>query len=146
MCNGDNGAIVIVTSGGTGSLQYSIDGGASFGASPTFSTGDGSYSIVVEDANGCQSTGNATINEPQGISFNTTSTNANCGVSDGSLTINGSGGTGTLVYSIDGGANFQAANTFTGLSSGTYSIVVQDDNGCQENGLAIFWNRRKFNL
>ena len=134
LCNGDNGTIVIVTSGGTGSLQYSIDGGASFGASPTFSTGDGSYSIVVEDANGCQSTGNATINEPQGISFNTTSTNANCGVSDGSLTINGSGGTGTLVYSIDGGANFQAANTFTGLSSGTYSIVVQDDNGCQENG------------
>ena len=134
LCNGNNGSIVIITSGGTGSLQYSIDGGASFGASPTFNTGDGIYSIIVEDANGCQATGNATVTEPQAISFNTTSTNANCGVMDGSLTINGSGGTGTLVYSIDAGVNFQSANSFSGLSSGTYNIVVQDDNGCQVTG------------
>ena len=134
LCYGNNGSIVILTSGGTGSLQYSIDGGISFGSSPTFNTAAGNYSIVVEDANGCQVTSSAIINEPQAISFTTTSTNENCGVMDGSLTINGSGGTGTLVYSIDGGINFQSTNTFNGLSSGTYNIVVQDDNGCQFNG------------
>jgi hypothetical protein len=35
------------------------------------------------------------------------------------------------MYSIDGGANFEASGLFTGLSVGFYSIVVIDSDGCQ---------------
>ena len=36
-----------------------------------------------------------------------------------------------LSYSIDGGNTFQNTNTFSGLSSGSYSVLVEDVNGCQ---------------
>ncbi len=134
LCFGDDGILIIQVNGGTGNIQYSIDGGATFGSSSSFTAPSGNYSIVIEDDNSCQNSSNATINDPQAVSFSATSTNENCGVSDGSITINGSGGTGPFVYSIDGGTTFQAANTFNGLSSGTYQIVVQDDNGCQAIG------------
>jgi len=137
LCYGGNGSIVIITSGGTGMLQYSIDGGNNFGASASFNTPSGNYSIVVEDANGCQVVGNTVLNDPQIISFTTTSTGENCGAMDATITINGSGGTGSLIYSINGGTNFQTTGSFTGLSSGSYNIVVQDDNGCQVTGTEI---------
>lgn len=45
---------------------------------------------------------------------------------NGIITINATGGTGTLVYSIDGGETFQTSNVFTGLFAGTYDLVVKD--------------------
>jgi hypothetical protein len=52
------------------------------------------------------------------------------GMSNGSITINGSGGIMPYLYSIDGGDTFQASNLFAGLDAGLYNVVVQDDNGC----------------
>jgi gliding motility-associated-like protein len=131
LCFGDDGIIIIQISGGTGTMQYSIDGGITFGGSPSFTAQAGNYSIVVEDGNGCQTNSSTTINEPQAISFTSTVTNENCGVVDGSITINGSGGTGAFIYSIDAGISFQSNNLFNGLTSGTYNLVVEDANGCQ---------------
>jgi len=45
---------------------------------------------------------------------------------NGSITINATGGTGTYEYSIDDGATWQASNTFTALSSTTYSLRVRN--------------------
>ncbi len=60
-----------------------------------------------------------------------TSTNPLCnGSSDGSITVNASGGNGALQYSRDGGANFQSSNVFTNLPAGFYNIVVKDGSGC----------------
>lgn len=51
-CNG-TGRIVITGSGGTGVYQYSIDGGATFGSSNTFSSlSNGTYYIAVRDSLG----------------------------------------------------------------------------------------------
>lgn len=132
-CSSGTGSITITASGGTGSLQYSIDGGSNFQAGGSF-TGltSGTYNIVVEDANSCQVTGSETITIPTAITVSTSSTDENCGNSDGTLTISASGGTGALQYSIDGGTTFQGSGSFTGLANNTYNIVVEDANGCQE--------------
>ena len=55
--------ITIIASGGTGALEYSIDGGASFQSNNVFTTtqGGGSYDIVVRDANGCIDGNNETL-------------------------------------------------------------------------------------
>ncbi|MBW8049745.1 MAG: T9SS type A sorting domain-containing protein [Cytophagales bacterium] len=53
-----------------------------------------------------------------------------CGASDGTITITASGGTLPLQYSIDGGSTFFGSGIFTGLSTGNYSVVVFDSNGC----------------
>ena len=50
--------------------------------------------------------------------------------SDGQISISAWGGTGTLQYSADNGATFQTSNVISGLSAGTYQVVVKDANGC----------------
>ena len=54
---------------------------------------------------------------------------ATCGQDNGSVTFEASGGTGTLEFSLDGGA-FQPNNQVTGVSIGTHKAVVKDVNGC----------------
>jgi hypothetical protein len=44
--------------------------------------------------------------------------------------INIAGGKAPLQYSKDGGATFQASPNFTGLSGGTYNMVIKDATGC----------------
>jgi len=133
-CNGaNNGDITINANGGTGTLQYSIDNGVTYQSSNSFSNlSPGSYNIVVQDANGCTTTATANITEPTAVVISGTPvTDVNCnGANNGSITINANGGTGTLLYSIDNGATYQAGNTFSSLSPGSYNIVVQDANGC----------------
>jgi len=65
---------------------------------------------------------------PPELSLVATST-ASCNQNDGSLTAVGTGGTGNLLYSIDGGPG-QASTTFNDLAAGSYLIAVTDDNGC----------------
>lgn len=54
--------------------------------------------------------------------------NTPCQAVSGSITVNASGSSG-YTYSINGGS-FQASNTFTGLNTGVYNIIVKDANGC----------------
>lgn len=140
-CASGTGTITITASGGTGTLQYSIDGGSTFQASNTFSgVSAGTYSLVVQDANGCTTNGSETVTAPAAISITTNSTNATCGASDGTLTISATGGTGAYQYSIDGGSTFQGSGNFTGLAANTYNIVVKDANNCQQTSTGIVSN------
>ena len=62
--------------------------------------------------------------------INTSTTPSNCGVNDGTFTINSvDGGQSAYSFSLDGG-NFQAGNVFNSLSGGAHSLTVQDANGC----------------
>ncbi len=56
-CSGqDDGAIAISATGGTGSLEYSTDGGDTFSSSATFgSLAQGDYIVQVKDGNECAS-------------------------------------------------------------------------------------------
>lgn len=56
-------------------------------------------------------------------------TNASCGVSDGSVTLEATGGDGNYTYSISGSGDQEAAE-FTGLAAGNYEFSVTDGNGC----------------
>ena len=56
-------------------------------------------------------------------------TNPTCSFANGSFTIGGNGGTAPYTFSNNGGA-FQASGTFSNLSAGNNSIIIQDANGC----------------
>ena len=131
-CNGGNdGEVTVSANGGTAGYTYSIDGGT-FGANNTFSgLAAGNYTLTVQDANNCTSTTTVSITEPTPVSVSTNSiAHVNCaGGSDGSASINSTGGTGSHTYSLDGGA-FSTNNIFSGLAAGNYTVTVQDDNGC----------------
>ncbi|MCB0522669.1 MAG: hypothetical protein H6577_10810 [Lewinellaceae bacterium] len=53
-----------------------------------------------------------------------TVTQPTCGTPTGTIVVNATG-TGTLEYSIDDGATYQASSTFSGLAAGSYSIKVR---------------------
>ena len=97
----------------------------------------GTYDIYLIDDGGCTDTITLTVvetNAPVITSIDVTG--SSCGQSDGSITINATGGLAPLEYSIDGGANFQLSNFFDGHPAGVYSIVVRDDAGCETTGSA----------
>jgi hypothetical protein len=132
-CSSNNGAIMAVATGGSGSgYVYSMDG-ITFVTSGVFSgLSAGTKFIVIKDGNGCKNTVSGVIVSAGGPSIvSSTSQNVSCnGGNDGTITISSvSGGTGTILYSKDG-ITFQTSNSFTGLTAGIYNVQVRDANNC----------------
>jgi hypothetical protein len=125
------GSVTIYAAGGTGTMAYSING-INYQSSNVFSKlGAGVYMVYVRDAGHCMATSTFTLVEPPEILImNTGILNVTCnGSSNGALTINAIGGTGTLKYSLDG-INYQTGNSFNGLNGGLYTVFVKDANQC----------------
>ena len=134
-CNDDgSGTIDIEITGGSPGYTYNWSNNA-----PVDDSQDqtdlpaGNYSVVITDTKGCSITSPTyTVTEPPALAATATTTAdpSGCGTADGSITINATGGTDPLQFSIDNGTAFQNSATFTGLTSGTYTTVVRDANGC----------------
>jgi hypothetical protein len=61
-CEGNNGAITVVPSGGTGPYSFSLNSGA-FQLPNTFSNlAAGTYTVTAKDANGCSGSSSAVVN------------------------------------------------------------------------------------
>jgi gliding motility-associated-like protein/uncharacterized repeat protein (TIGR01451 family) len=137
-CTVNNGSIVISATG-AGTLEYSIDGGASYQSSNTFNNlGGGNYNVhvrVVGTGNACvTSSNNCVLTQPTQASITTVvpTATSDCGQNDGTITINATGGTAPLQYSINNGTTWQTNNTFTGVAVGSYTIKVRNaDNSCE---------------
>jgi gliding motility-associated-like protein len=130
-CNGGNDAAITVTgAGGASPYSYALGTGA-FGASNSF-TGltAGSYTVHVRDNNGCLLDSTVNITEPTPLNIDVTNiVNAACfNSSDGSITINVTGGTAPYTYAWSGGVT--ATTNPTNLAGGTYTVTVTDANGC----------------
>ncbi|MEZ4806980.1 MAG: gliding motility-associated C-terminal domain-containing protein [Flavobacteriales bacterium] len=126
-CDPPSGTITVSATGS--GLQYSIDGGVTFQASPVFNgLAAGTYTITVQDGGGCNTTATVDVLQIGGPTIDdVSSTPSACAPPDGTVTVTASG-TG-LTYSLDG-AVFQPSNIFNGIAGGTYTVTVNDDAGC----------------
>ncbi|TND01481.1 MAG: hypothetical protein FD123_4252 [Bacteroidetes bacterium] len=133
-CGSSNGALLVAASGGTGALQYSINGGPYQSSGQFNNLSSDFYTVTVQDANGCTVTNYTTVNDQGAPVLQVLShTNISCnGGNDGSIMLLASGGSGTLQYSVNGGANWQTSGTFNNLTAGMYFIMVQDASGCSD--------------
>ncbi|MFZ9299485.1 MAG: tandem-95 repeat protein [Chitinophagaceae bacterium] len=129
-CSVSTGVINVIAPLGSG-FTYSIDG-LIYQSSPKFNlVNPGIYSLNVKNSAGCLSS-SATINidtqpsAPVAPTINTLQ--PNCSVSTGSIEITAPTGLG-ITYSIDG-TNYQSATLFSGLSFGTYDVLVKNSAGC----------------
>ena len=133
-CNGGtNGTITVTAAGGNSPYNYSSNNGGTFQSSNILGGLSAStYSVVVRDVNGCTSAAsNVAVSQPTAVSFTSSTTSATCnGGNNGSDTITATGGTPGYTYSKDGGANYQASNTLSSLTAGSYTVVVKDANNC----------------
>ncbi len=131
-CTAANGTIDLTAIGGNSGYQYSLNAGAM--QSLTIFTGlsAGSYSATVVDAENCSTTLNTitVLDEPAPIINSLTVFNPLCyASSDGSITVNTTGGTPSINYAYNGGLT-QSSNVLDNLPSGNYIVQVSDDNGC----------------
>lgn len=131
-----DGGVSVSASGGSGSFVYDWDNdGTGDFDDPASISGTlcyGIYTVVVEDALGCQSSISAVVNKPSCSSFSVSATNSdlNCyGDSDASATAVATGGTAGYSYSWNT-TPVQNIATATGLSAGTYTVTATDAGGC----------------
>jgi len=143
-CNGDtNGVIELTGLTGQAPFEYSLDGGATFQATPVFGgLAAGSYNFVVVDALGCDASGSVVLNNPAPINatFNSNPIQCNSNV-PGSIDITlASGGVAPFTYTIldtsfnqlnTFGTTSNTTHTFTGLDFGNYIITIVDANACE---------------
>ncbi|MBK6977561.1 MAG: carboxypeptidase regulatory-like domain-containing protein [Cytophagaceae bacterium] len=129
-CFGDNtGSATISVKGGTQPYTYNWSNGG------TTSTIDnlvaGTYSVTITDANSCTLTAQVTINQSTQLVANAATVNVTCkDGNDGSISVNVTGGLAPYTYVWSNGAPSSA--TITGLTGGTYSVVVKDANNCSK--------------
>ncbi len=131
-CNMSNGEITINgVAGGNPPYQYSLNGGANQASNNFNGLAAGTYTVTVTDQQGCeQIISNIVVPNNAGPTGATMLvSDASCGGSDGSITVNVNGGSAPFSYAINGGGP-QASNVFSNLASGNYSILITDNNGC----------------
>ena len=127
----NDGVIILTPMNGAGDYEYSIDGGATFQSNGMFSElSSGTYDVVVQGAEDCYYEGTATITSCALDALIDVSKESSEGANNGEISIAPSNGSGPYQFSIDGGNTFQGSNNFTGLATGSYDVVIEDNNGC----------------
>ncbi len=96
----------------------------------------GTYTVTITDANGCTEESSMTLDEPQGISINTSiPTSIQCaGDSNGSLQLTVTGGQPPYQYQWSTGATTPLLQN---LSAGAYGYTVTDANGCSRDSTLV---------
>ncbi|MDC3348592.1 gliding motility-associated C-terminal domain-containing protein [Flavobacteriaceae bacterium] len=141
----DDGSISITPSGGSGTYSYdwSTNNGSGLtqGQQNQTGLGPGTYSLIITDSNGNTISQNFVIDEPTVLNLSSTISDYNnfevsCfGGADGEIDITVGGGTGQYTYnwsaSNNGAGIVNGQQDQTGLSAGTYTVIIVDENNCE---------------
>ena len=127
-CYGDaTGSIDLTVNGGTSPYTYNWSNGSTEQNQANLTAG--TYTVDISDANGCIITEEFTITEPaSALSVEGIASDANCSdEATGSIDLTVIGGTSPYTYSWSNGS---AEQNQTNLTAGTYSVTINDSNGC----------------
>ncbi|MCF8226889.1 MAG: gliding motility-associated C-terminal domain-containing protein, partial [Bacteroidales bacterium] len=131
------GSISISATGGTGSLNYSLDSNTPQSTGTFNSLLGGSHVVNITDANLCEKDTIVELDRPDELlisSANLTNVTGCPGDSNGAIDVSATGGTGTITYSLDGDP-FQSSGSFTSLTAGNHTVAMLDDNGCTNDSV-----------
>ncbi|MDB5199770.1 MAG: hypothetical protein JWO92_1733 [Chitinophagaceae bacterium] len=120
------GTAEVTATGGTLPYTYLWNNGAA--TSSISNLAAGIYSVAVTDANGCTSSADITITEPEALLVTNDGLDISChGANDGFISLSVSGGTGEYTFLWSSG---ETTSSLYNLSAGNYSVTVTDANGC----------------
>ena len=129
-CYGDSSGEIIISA--TDGNQYSIDNGTTSQSDSIFTnlTG-GTYYIQVTNTAGCTALDTVTLIEPTQLAYDYEQDSVSCyGYSDGSITLNITGGTPSYSYTWSPSGYTQNDSVYSGLPEGSYAVTITDANGC----------------
>ncbi len=124
---GSNGTATVTPLGGTAGYSYLWTPTGGTGQTATGLTA-GNYMAVVTDANNCQTNVFVNVSSPAAVTASLAVIHPACGLANGSITSQVSGGTGTYTYTWTP-VNVNTPNA-TGLFPGTYTFTTADSFGC----------------
>ena len=141
LCADGTTTVALEVSGGIGPFLYSSDNGVMMQSDNVFEVGAGVSTFLVEDVNGCAATAEINIRAPRPLEL-TGAITMDCNTASGMINIIASGGEGEYQYSWSsstGGTGLVTdAADQSGLSAGTYEVIVSDANGCtRENSFTL---------
>jgi gliding motility-associated-like protein len=128
-CAGYNsGSINLNVAGNTGNVTYNWSNGAN--VQDPINLGAGTYTVTVTDAINCQSVYTTTLADPPGMQAEILQvTGVDCdNPTGGSIDLAITGGLGGYVYAWSNG---DTVPNPTGLSAGSYNVIVTDASGCE---------------
>jgi len=154
-CFGDTGIITVAVQDGNPAFEFTLNGTDYTGAAVTigpqasseFEVLAGTYTITTLDGNGCSTSCDYTLTQPEEFVAGTCTTDDECQVNAGEIEVEAQGGVGpyTVTWSSPGAGtldqNSQIIPTsggsviFTGAQGGaTYIFTVTDASGCVIGG------------
>ncbi|MDX2002379.1 MAG: PKD domain-containing protein [Chitinophagales bacterium] len=134
---GNNGTVNVTVVGGGGNYTYSWSPIANSTSGAT-GLSAGVYNItVLDNLSGCNAFATATVNQPDSIDIDISSTNVTCfGGNNGVASATVSGGTPGYTYQWLT-APIQTTSAITGLSAGSIILNVTDNAGCQASTTVV---------
>jgi hypothetical protein len=157
-CLSSNGQLTLIITGGTPPYYYSASTGnfeVSYSKSFTlYNVGPGQYNFLVTDAGLCTIQVGTTLSSPQGISsVLVTTTNSSCSSTDGKITVVVNGGSTPYVYTLVNPeseeiviTSYETTQIFENLTTGDYTIYVEDQSGCNYSQEVSIISESKFEI
>jgi hypothetical protein len=136
-CGLNNGRISVLSVAAQAPVTYVLSPGGISQTEPFFTNlAAGSYTINLRDAAGCTAQTSATVNDSEPLRFTADAQNPTCAAPDGRITLNATTGHAPFTATINGNAA-TVGTPNSGLAAGTYSIRVQDADGCADTTTVV---------
>lgn len=125
VCSNSNGAVNLTVTGGVSPYNYIWSNGAT--TQDVTGLTAGSYNVVITDNQGCSLIAYKYIQNTSPVEVNITETAPSCGIANGELQAQVTGGTAPYTYVWN---NATTTVSIQNLPIGYYYVQVQDANGC----------------
>lgn len=133
-CNNVNtGSVGLTVSGGVSPYTYTWSNSQS--SQNITSLAAGSYSALITDANSCTITASTSVSQPAAISISPVVTTVTCfGGNNGAISLSVTGGSAPYTYTWSNASN---TKDISALSSGSYTLNMNDNKGCSKTFTAV---------
>lgn len=127
------GAIDLQPQGGTGAFSYTWSPAPPNGQGTAHVSQlcAGDWTVVITDANGCDSTVTFTLLEPVPLAASADVTSSHCGACNGEVQLHPTGGSAPYTFNWGPPVNTSTTDSLmTGLCAGLYALTITDAAGC----------------